>query len=471
LLLVWTVWLVAALLLLRDDGEPGPGPGLLVFFAILGAVLLGATSVTWRGYLIGWLAAHVVLTGIAVGTQRQWWQIVTGAVSLSGLLWLWADGGWRYGWQVATAAAVTALAALGLCGYWIFVRRPRPQSEAEAARRQETAVSQPAVPRPGAPAGAHWTLRAANAAPSPTQTEQVRIPVRPAGTSGANASAGQAANVTVTRLRVGYVREPWLTAPGRPLPPARYYLSFELTAAGLPPDRAGHLDVVLDRCKHARDNSAARDRFVDAVSDYAADRIEASAVDPVMRLWVTRDAYDIDGLAQALERSDAWLHSLIKQPFAAAVPGPGGEIVGGVAGNLALRGVDGEIQGITRVCEYAGIAVGLATGLHPLAMACVKHLAHDQIGREISAAVSRVIGGPDEPGGREPPFPGPEPPSPIGPRDRGGPSRNPAGPGFGRTIAGPADSRPHRSRHEDRGRSGREDRGRPGREDGGRPGR
>src|SRR6202042_1116912 len=136
------------------------------------------------------------------------------------------------------------------------------------------------------------------------------------------------------------------------------------------------------------------------------------------RRWVARDPLGIDAVTQVLDRSDEWLHDLVGRPFTIAIPGPAGAAAGGVVSNLVLRGVDSEIQGVVRTCEYVGIAVGLATGLHPLAIACVKHLARDEISRQMSAAIGRVFEGTDVIVGREQRGRGAEPWSPIAPWDR-----------------------------------------------------
>lgn len=44
-----------------------------------------------------------------------------------------------------------------------------------------------------------------------------------------------------------------------------------------------------------------------------------------------------------------------------------------------------------RVCEIAGIVIGLVTGMHPLVMACAKRLAHDELGNMLARGFEQLI--------------------------------------------------------------------------------
>jgi hypothetical protein len=129
LLALWTLWLFAALPLL---GLERGGLGLLAVFVLLALILALRTGVTGRGYLVAWLAAHAVLAVIVAsqeedGRQRQ---LLAAVVSLGGLCWLWAEGGWQYGRVIATATAVLAAAGvLGLGCRLLTVRWQRKRAD------------------------------------------------------------------------------------------------------------------------------------------------------------------------------------------------------------------------------------------------------------------------------------------------------------------------------------------------------
>ena len=81
----------------------------------------------------------------------------------------------------------------------------------------------------------------------------------------------------------------------------------------MPRDQAGDVDKVLGQVRQARGDVTFRERFVDAASQYAGDRIGNSTFDVLTSRWITRDPAGIDKVAQALNRSDEWLHGLVRQ--------------------------------------------------------------------------------------------------------------------------------------------------------------
>ncbi len=116
LLVLWTGWLLVALALLD------PGKGLLAVFIPLAILLAIKTDVTWRGYLMAWLLVHALAALLAEEEHRAK-QVALAVVSLGGLTWLWADGGWLYARPIVTglviAASVAALGGLCYAAWWL----------------------------------------------------------------------------------------------------------------------------------------------------------------------------------------------------------------------------------------------------------------------------------------------------------------------------------------------------------------
>jgi hypothetical protein len=140
LLFLWTLWLLAALSLL-----PKPLPLILLpSFAVIlaGFPLLHAHHLTWRAFLMLWLAVDVVFAATSIRIARR--QIVTAAASAVGLLWIGFQGGGTYSWYAERTllAAVVATVLVGIsAGMLLLV------SEHRAVVRQRAA----SAPEPEAP--------------------------------------------------------------------------------------------------------------------------------------------------------------------------------------------------------------------------------------------------------------------------------------------------------------------------------
>jgi hypothetical protein len=83
---------------------------------------------------------------------------------------------------------------------------------------------------------------------------------------------------------------------------------------------------------------------------------------------------------------------------------------------VALQPGTGPVGQEVRLCEMAGVAAGAVTGLHPLALAAAKMLAHDEahqvLARRISKAARAAFAGPRRPAPSGSPAP---PGSPVPP--------------------------------------------------------
>jgi hypothetical protein len=84
LLLLWTLWLVFALLSIGDL----LGVILALVFGLLGVGLVLTGLAMWRGYVIAWLIVHVLVAGYAVAVLRGWLRPASGRLGLR-TLWNW----------------------------------------------------------------------------------------------------------------------------------------------------------------------------------------------------------------------------------------------------------------------------------------------------------------------------------------------------------------------------------------------
>jgi hypothetical protein len=86
LLLLWTLWLVFALLSIADL----LGVILALVFGLLGAALVLTGLASWRGYVIAWLIVHVLVAAYVVAVLRGWLRPASGRPGLRPL-WSWAQ--------------------------------------------------------------------------------------------------------------------------------------------------------------------------------------------------------------------------------------------------------------------------------------------------------------------------------------------------------------------------------------------
>jgi hypothetical protein len=64
-----------------------------------------------------------------------------------------------------------------------------------------------------------------------------------------------------------------------------------------------------------------------------------------------------------------------------------------VSATLLLKPVLEPLERAVHAVEVAGIVVGLVMGLHPLAVICAKHLAHDELGSAMATGARQLITG------------------------------------------------------------------------------
>ena len=168
-----------------------------------------------------------------------------------------------------------------------------------------------------------------------------------------------------------------------------------------------------------------RERLKAAAGDYAS-----SWVDGQWRVtwWETAQSFPLSWAADVLDGSAEWLRGRVEHPLADAASrggaeGPLVDIGSGVMANFVTAPLTRPLENAARICEVVGIVFGLATGMHPLVMACAKRLAHDELRRGIARGFEQIICSRDADRGR----------TRDATRDIGTPNRN-GYPGRPRTV-------------------------------------
>ena len=203
-------------------------------------------------------------------------------------------------------------------------------------------------------------------------------------------------SVTLLRLVVYWWQDSkpaGITAGGHDLGPAPGCLLIEYTA--FRPD--DHADISLIASLRAQYQAPdvredQREKIKDAAADYAASRVEGQ----LSVTWETPQSLPLTDIIDLLNGSAEWLRGMVEHPLTdiASAAGAGGPLVSigaGITANFAMAQVTAPIENAVRICEIAGIAIGTATGAHPLVIACMKRLAHDELGKVLTRAFKRLL--------------------------------------------------------------------------------
>jgi hypothetical protein len=122
LLMLWTAWLLVALLLLGS----WYGMTAALAFVTLGITFWAKTDMTWRSYLMATAIAYVpVAVTLAIAGWRRLRLSVATVVSLLGLLWLWLDGGAAY-WPYVVGIPLGGGAVAGPAYLYLWYRKSHP---------------------------------------------------------------------------------------------------------------------------------------------------------------------------------------------------------------------------------------------------------------------------------------------------------------------------------------------------------
>jgi hypothetical protein len=203
-------------------------------------------------------------------------------------------------------------------------------------------------------------------------------------------------SVTLLRLVVYWWQDSkpaGITAGGRDVVPAPGRLLIEYTA--FRPD--DHADISLIASLRAQYQALdvredQREKIKDAAADYAASRVEGQ----LSVTWETAQSFSLTDIIDLLNWSAEWLRGMVEYPLTdiASAAGAGGPLVSigaGITANFAMAQVTAPIENAVRICEIAGIAIGTATGAHPLVIACAKYLARDELGKVLTRQFKRLL--------------------------------------------------------------------------------
>jgi hypothetical protein len=229
-------------------------------------------------------------------------------------------------------------------------------------------------------------------------------PVGHAGTeTAAEAPPVVAGQFYAERLRFSIVRIP---PESFPRSERQFRILIERYLGELPSPHAGNLGDASAIAESANRDEVFRERLGKAASDYLAtkgvDRVFAAATER----WVTRDTFPQTALADACHRLSQGLEAIVERPpektgTEIRLPGLEAATAAGIGPALILQPVTEPLGEPTMFLEITGVVVGMAAGLHPLALAAAKTLAHDQfhdlLARSLRQAARQVFGGQEGP--------------------------------------------------------------------------
>lgn len=199
-------------------------------------------------------------------------------------------------------------------------------------------------------------------------------------------AVGGVGDVTVVRVRCYLDVEP----SGQP---RRLVIEREVAAAPSDP----RLDEIRRLSGEEHQGEDERHRLVDATAEYFADRIDNGVFGQVgPQRWEIRDMPNPAAVSEALDRSQQWLRGLIEGPLKSAgtqlgVALPVAELISSVGANFVTDPVARRIQGVSRVIDIVGIGFGAATGMHPVVVASIEHLARTEISETISETIVQGV--------------------------------------------------------------------------------
>ena len=147
-----------------------------------------------------------------------------------------------------------------------------------------------------------------------------------------------------------------------------------------------------------RQGQAGRQRLVEAAAEYVATGVDNRLIPPVTEQWEIQGALNPAAVSDALDRSQQWLQGLVQRPFESAsvqlgAPSPVAGPIGAIGANVAIAPVARPVQDATVIIDIIGILIGTATGMHPLVMASIKHLAHTEFHRAVAQGVAQAFDG------------------------------------------------------------------------------
>jgi uncharacterized protein YoxC/uncharacterized protein (DUF736 family) len=170
----------------------------------------------------------------------------------------------------------------------------------------------------------------------------------------------------------------------------------------LPSPQLGDLAPARTITERAEHDEGFRARLSEAASDYLASKWADPAFAVATESWITQP-FPETAAAEVCNRISDGLETILQKPLEKAgteigLPGLEAATAAGIGSTLVLQPVTRPVGQIAKAIEITAVAVGLATGLHPLALAAGKMLAraevHDLVARGLEKAVRSVLEGP-----------------------------------------------------------------------------
>jgi hypothetical protein len=200
------------------------------------------------------------------------------------------------------------------------------------------------------------------------------------------------------RLRFSIVRAPQAER--------QYRIQVERQVGALPSPQPAALDDPSAIIHRAENDEGLRKRLGEAASGYFATKLGDPVFAAVTERWITQNAYPETALVEVCNRISGGLGTIVERPLGITgtelrLPGPEAAAAAGIGAGLILQPVTEPLGQAAAFLEITGVVVGMATGLHPLALAAVKMLAHDQfhdfVARRLREAARQVFEGPEGP--------------------------------------------------------------------------
>lgn len=142
----------------------------------------------------------------------------------------------------------------------------------------------------------------------------------------------------------------------------------------------------------AREAREGHERLREAIAAYAADHVAEKTWPRDLLLANVRIADDADKLTN----TENWVRDLVAGPLrdaanSAGMPGPLAAVGTGILANFVTRDITEPIAETAKIINAAAFIVGLATGMHPLVVACGERWARSTITGFMQKAMGEVI--------------------------------------------------------------------------------
>jgi len=156
------------------------------------------------------------------------------------------------------------------------------------------------------------------------------------------------------------------------------------------PERADTAsEAAVNHCLDLGPAHKADEPLKETVAEVLAGRLEGI-------VWKTTDDLSEGQVAGLLAGLPDMMKTLAEKPLdilgdAAGLPAPAVSFGADVAVTVVLKPVLEPLQSTVHVLEVVGIVLGLVTGMHPLVITCVKHLAYDELGDALTRAFEQIL--------------------------------------------------------------------------------